>query len=144
MNYKQLNEKMKAQIDILLESGCSMREVGRIMNISHSTVSRYKNGVYKKRTIDIHKKHPDLIKYLHDQYDWKECSVDVCIYKFKRYHRTKPCVSTQQVYNWINKGKMSIQAKDMCYKRSNRKKRSSAMMNHVFGILPTRPYYPLV
>ncbi|MEG0094833.1 MAG: helix-turn-helix domain-containing protein, partial [Erysipelotrichaceae bacterium] len=47
MNYKQLDEKKKAQIDILLETGCSMREVGRRMNISHSTVSRYKNNVYE-------------------------------------------------------------------------------------------------
>lgn len=53
MKYKQLTERLKAQIDILLESGCSMREVGRRLNISHSTVSRYKNNIYKKREISI-------------------------------------------------------------------------------------------
>ena len=48
MNYKQLTEKKKVEIDILLKQGLSMREVGRRLGISHSTISRYKNGVYKK------------------------------------------------------------------------------------------------
>lgn len=48
MNYTQLTEKKKAQIDILLEQGMSMRKVATIIGISHSTISRYKAGIYKK------------------------------------------------------------------------------------------------
>ncbi len=48
MNYKQLTEKKKVEIDILLEQGLSMRKVGEILGISHSTISRYKAGIYKK------------------------------------------------------------------------------------------------
>lgn len=32
MNYKHLDEKKKAQIDILHECKCSMREIGRRLN----------------------------------------------------------------------------------------------------------------
>ncbi len=53
MKYKQLDKKMKVQIDVLLSIGYSMRKVGRELNISHSTISRYKNNVYSKRTVDI-------------------------------------------------------------------------------------------
>ena len=49
MNYTQLTEKMKAQIDILLQQGMSMRKVAEILGIHHSTISRYKRGIYKKR-----------------------------------------------------------------------------------------------
>lgn len=49
MYYKQLNEKNKVEIDILLEQNLSMREVGRRLRISHSTISRYKSGKYKKK-----------------------------------------------------------------------------------------------
>ena len=45
MNYTQLTEKKKAQIDILLEQGMSMRKVATIIGISHSTISRYKAGI---------------------------------------------------------------------------------------------------
>ena len=45
MNYTQLTEKKKAQIDILLEQGMSMRQVAAIFGISHSTISRYKAGI---------------------------------------------------------------------------------------------------
>lgn len=48
MNYKQLTEKKKVEIDILLKQNLSMREVGRRLGISHSTISRYKAGEYKK------------------------------------------------------------------------------------------------
>ena len=49
MNYTQLTEKKKVEIDILLNQGLSMRKVASILGISHSTISRYKSGVYKKR-----------------------------------------------------------------------------------------------
>ena len=61
MNYTQLTEKKKAQIDILLEQGMSMRKVATIIGISHSTISRYKAGIYKKRKIDINKKYEIFI-----------------------------------------------------------------------------------
>ena len=49
MNYTQLTEKKKVEIDILLNQGLSMRKVAAILGISHSTISRYKSGIYKKR-----------------------------------------------------------------------------------------------
>ena len=61
MNYKQLTEKKKVEIDILLKQNLSMREVGRRLGISHSTISRYKAGKYKKRKIDINKRYSDLL-----------------------------------------------------------------------------------
>ena len=36
---------------------------------THSTISRYKNGVYTKRTIDIHQKYAHFIDYLHQKYN---------------------------------------------------------------------------
>ena len=56
MNYTQLTEKKKVEIEILLKQGMSMRQVGLALGISHSTISRYKAGIYKKRKIDINKK----------------------------------------------------------------------------------------
>ncbi len=49
MNYKHLDEKKKAQIDVLFKLDYSMREIGRQLHISHSTVSRY----LRKKTTDI-------------------------------------------------------------------------------------------
>lgn len=49
MNYTQLTNEKKAQIDILLEQGLSMKKVAKILKISHSTISRYKANIYKKR-----------------------------------------------------------------------------------------------
>ncbi|MDH6603781.1 IS30 family transposase [Bacilli bacterium PM5-9] len=77
MNYKQLDEKKKVQIDILLELGHSMREVGRMLNISHSTISRYKNNVYTKRKIDIKTKYKFFLEYLYKHYDSKCRSIEV-------------------------------------------------------------------
>ena len=45
MHYKQLTEKKKVEIDILLKQNMSMREVGRRLGIHHSTISRYKAGI---------------------------------------------------------------------------------------------------
>ena len=45
MNY---TKEKKAQIDILLEQGLSMRKTAEILGISHSNVSRYKANIYKK------------------------------------------------------------------------------------------------
>ncbi|MDE8039404.1 helix-turn-helix domain-containing protein, partial [Erysipelothrix rhusiopathiae] len=41
MKYKQLDKKMKDQIDILLSIGYSMRKAARKLNISHSTISTF-------------------------------------------------------------------------------------------------------
>lgn len=61
MNYTQLTEKKKAQIDILLKHGLSMRATAKIMKVHHSTISRYKSGIYQKRKINIHKKYEIFI-----------------------------------------------------------------------------------
>ncbi len=55
MHYTQLTIEKKAQIDILLEQGLSMRKVATILEISHSTISRYKAGIYKKRKLNLEK-----------------------------------------------------------------------------------------
>ena len=104
MNYKQLTKEKKAQIDILLEQGLSMRRTAQILKISHSTISRYKANIYKKRTIDINTKYDIFLRYLYSHYDYKTCSIEICIIKFKKSHFTAKCPSTIQVFNWINEG----------------------------------------
>lgn len=143
MNYKQLDTKMKAQIDILLDTGYSMRAIGRIMKISHSTVSRYKNGKYVKREINIKKKYKLFLEYLYKHYDWRNRSIEVCVYKFKKYNYNKPCVSAQQVYNWINEGKIDIKISDTCYKRRKRKRAKSGMMNHLAWNIENKTVLPI-
>ena len=143
MNYKQLDDKKKAQIDILLQSGYSMRSVAKQLNISHSTISRYKNNVYQKRQINIQEKYKDFLEYLYKSYDWRCRSIEVCIHQFKKYTPHKPCVSVKQVYNWINEGKIEIQVQDTCYKRSKRKKKTNGMMNHFKWNLENKTVLPI-
>ncbi|MBR3524204.1 MAG: helix-turn-helix domain-containing protein, partial [Bacilli bacterium] len=69
MNYTQLTEKNKAEIDILLKQGLPMRRTASILGISHSTISRYKNNIYKKRKINIDDKYQIFINYLFSHYD---------------------------------------------------------------------------
>ena len=64
MNYTQLTEKKKAQIDILLQQGYSMRKTASMLGISHSTISRYKSGIYKKRKMNVVDKYEIFINYL--------------------------------------------------------------------------------
>ena len=117
MNYTQLTEKKKAQIDILLQQGMSMRKAASILKISHSTISRYKNNVYKKRKIDIHTKYDVFLKYLFDHYDRRDNSIEVCIYNFKRRYKGVKCPTYQQVYNWIKNDKISLKKNMLCYKK---------------------------
>ena len=131
MNYKQLTEKKKVEIDILLDLGLSMRRVGKILGISHSTISRYKAGIYKKRKIDINKKYEIFIKYLYDHYDRRHNGIEVCVHKFKNKYKFAPKVSYQQVYIWIIQGKLEITRQTICYKKRRRKSNQSGMMNHL-------------
>ena len=121
MNYKQLTEKKKVEIDILLAQGFSMREVGRRLNISHSTISRYKAGIYKKRKIDINKKYEIFIKYLFDHYDRRVCSIEICINKFKKSYVFAKCPSVKQVYNWIKELKKIQEAEVIENKKTGTK-----------------------
>ena len=84
MNYTQLTEKKKVEIDILLKQGMSMRKVALVLGISHSTISRYKAGIYKKRTIDINDKYSIFLEYLYSHYDRRNNSIEVCIFMFKK------------------------------------------------------------
>ncbi|QIK70251.1 IS30 family transposase [Erysipelothrix sp. HDW6C] len=143
MKYKQLDTTMKAQIDVLLATGHSMRSVGRILNISHTTVSRYKNKVYKKRTINIRDKYEKFISYIEKHYDRRSQSIEVCVYRFKKYHSSEPQVSVQNVYNWINSGKLNFKSHNMCYKRSKRKNRVNGMMNHLRWNLDNKTILPI-
>lgn len=142
MNYKQLDEKKKVQIDTLLEAGYSMREVGRRLHISHSTISRYKNNVYRKREINIKRKYKYFLEYLYKYYDWRCKSIEVCVHQFKKFNPQKACVTTQQVYNWINEGKIDITVSDTCYKRRKRKRRNG-MMNHLEWNLKEKTVLPI-
>ena len=84
MNYKQLDDKMKVKIDFLLEKGLSLRACARELGISHSTISRYKNNVYKKREINIQEKYKDFLDYLYKHYDWRCRSIEVCVHHCHR------------------------------------------------------------
>ena len=140
MNYKQLTEKKKVEIDILLAQKFSMREVGRRLGISHSTISRYKSGIYKKRKIDINKKYELFIKYLFDHYDRRHHSIEVCIHYFKKSYFAK-CPSVKQVYNWINDGKIFLTKDKLCYRK--RKNRKSGMMAHFEWNLNNKTVLPI-
>lgn len=128
MNYTQLNNEKKAQIDILLSQGLSMRKVASIIGISHSTISRYKAGIYKKRIVSIESKYEIFLNYLYSHYDSKVCSIEVCVFKFKRNYLNAQCPSVKQVYNWINEGKIKLTKDKLCYKK-HRSYRSN-MMSH--------------
>lgn len=130
MNYKQLDDKKKVKIDALLDVGYSMRKVADIMDVNVSTISRYKNKVYKKREYDIHKKYKAFIEYLYLHYNPKDTSIDICVYKFTRYHPFQNSVTTKQVYNWINDGKLNLIPDNLCYKRRKRRKNLSGLMKH--------------
>jgi len=142
MNYTQLTEKKKVEIDILLKQGLSMREVGRRLNISHSTISRYKAGIYKKRKIDINKKYEIFIKYLFDHYDRRNCSIEVCLYKFKKNYIFAPCPNMKQVYNWISAGKIYLTREKICYKKHKRKNQNG-MMRHTQWNLENKTVLPI-
>lgn len=140
MNYKQLTPKKKVEIDILLAQGFSMRKVAKTLNISHSTISRYKAGIYKKREININKKYDLFIKYLYEHYDKKTCSIEICVHKFKKSYFAR-CPSTQQVYNWIKAEKIEIGKDKLCYKKRRSKK--SGMMSHFEWNLENKTILPI-
>lgn len=128
MNYTQLTIEKKAQIDILLEQGLSMRKVASILRISHSTISRYKSNIYKKRKINIEEKYDIFLKYLYSHYDRKTCSIEICIFKFKKQYLNIKCPTIKQVYNWINEGKIELKKDALCYKKH--KSNKTNMMSH--------------
>lgn len=141
MNYTQLTKEKKAQIDILLEQGLSMRKTASILGISHSTISRYKAGIYKKRKINIEEKYDIFLRYLYSHYDYKTCSIEICVFKFKKSHLNAKCPTVQQVYNWINKGKIKLSKEDLCYKKHRSSK--SNMMSHTKWNLDNKTVLPI-
>lgn len=141
MNYTQLTDKKKVEIDILLKQGLSMRKVASILGISHSTISRYKAGVYKKRKIDITKRYPIFLDYLYSHYDRRTNSIELCIYMFKRRYKTAKCPTVQQIYNWINKGKINLTRDKLCYKKRRNKK--YGMMQHTKWNLDNKTVLPI-
>ena len=141
MNYTQLTEKNKVEIDILLKQGLSMRQVGKILGISHSTISRYKAGVYKKRKIDITKKYDIFLNYLYSHYDRRTNSIEVCVYMFKKRYKCVKSPTVQQVYNWINKGKIELTKDKLCYKK--RRNNKNGMMRHTKWNLDNKTVLPI-
>lgn len=140
MNYTQLTEKKKVEIDILLKEGYSMRKVAEKLGIHHSTISRYKRGIYKKRKIDINKKYELFIKYLFEHYDKRVSSIEICVHKFKKSYFA-PCPSVQQVYNWIKEGKIFLTKENLCYKKRRGKK--TGMMAHFEWNLDHKTVLPI-
>jgi len=143
MNYTQLTEKNKAEIDILLKQGLSMRRTASILGISHSTISRYKNNIYKKRKINIDDKYQIFINYLFSHYDKKTASIEVCVYKFRKSHLTAKCPTVRQVYNWINNGKIFLTKDKLCYKKARGKNNKSGMMKHTKWNLDHKTVLPI-
>ena len=141
MNYTQLTDKKKVEIDILLKQGLSMRKVASILGISHSTISRYKSGVYKKRKIDITERYPIFLDYLYTHYDRRTSSIELCIYMFKKRYKTAKCPTVRQVYNWINEGKINITRDKLCYKKRRNKK--YGMMQHTKWNLDNKTVLPI-
>ena len=141
MNYTQLTDKKKVEIDILLKQGLSMRKVASILGISHSTISRYKAGFYKKRKIDITKRYPIFLDYLYSHYDRRTNSIELCIYTFKKRYKTAKCPTIRQVYNWINEGKINITKDKLCYKKRRNKK--YGMMQHTKWNLDNKTVLPI-
>lgn len=119
-----------------------MRKVGQILNINHSTISRYKSDKYKKRKTDIHKKYEIFLKYLYTHYDWRNNSIEVCIHKFKKRYLFAPSPSFQQVYNWINEGKIKITREQTCYKK-RRKNNKGGMMRPTVWNLENKTVLPI-
>jgi len=119
-----------------------MRKVAEILGVSHSTISRYKAGIYKKRQIDINKKYEIFIKYLFDHYDRRTCSIEICVYMFKKRYKTVNCPTVRQVYNWINKEKIFLTKEKLCYKK-RRGKNKSGMMQHFKWNLDNKTVLPI-
>ena len=142
MNYTQLKQKNKDQIDILLEQGMSMRKVASILGISHSTISRYKAGIYKKRKIDITEKYSIFLEYLYTHYDRRTNSIEICIHMFKKRYKGVKCPSMKQVYNWINNGKINLKRNMLCYKK-RKGKNKGGMMQHTKWNLDHKTVLPI-
>jgi len=143
MNYKQLTEKKKVEIDTLLSQGYSMRKIGEILNISHSTVSRYKSRRRYRKKFNINDKYPVFINFIYNHYDRRHHSIEVCVYLFKKKYAYAPSVSVQQVYNWIKEGKIEIAREDICYKKRKKKKYKSGMMRHLEWNLENKTVLPI-
>lgn len=142
MNYTQLTDKKKAQIDILLEQGLSMRQTAKIMGIHHSTISRYKAGIYKKRNININEKYEIFLNYLYSHYDRRNFSIEVCVYMFRKRYKSVKCPSIKQIYNWINNNKIEINKNNMCHKR-RKNKIHSGMWSHTKWNLDNKTVLPI-
>ena len=84
-----------------------------------------------------------MIAYIEEHYDRKTMSIEVCMYNFCRYHTTHPKVSVQQIYNWINTGRINIDPKNMCYKRRKRKLKTNGMMSHLKSQLNIKTVFPI-
>ena len=143
MNYTQLTEKNKVEIDILLKQGLSMRKVAEIIGVHHSTISRYKAGIYKKRKIDINKKYSIFLDYLYSHYDRRINSIEICIYMFKKRYKGVLCPTIQQVYNWIKTDKIHIKKNQLCYKKSRSKKKNNSMIKHTLWNLENKTVLPI-
>ena len=60
---------------------------------------------------------------------------------FKRKYPYAPCVSFQQVYNWIHSGKINISNQQLCYKK--RRSKRNGMMRHTLWNLSNKTVLPI-
>ena len=81
------------------------------------------------------------MRYLYTHYDYKTCSIEICVTKFKRQYLNANCPSIKQVYNWINEGKIKLSKNDLCYKK--RRSNKSSMMNHTKWNLDNKTVLPI-
>lgn len=118
-----------------------MRESAKMLGISHSTISRYKAGFYKKWMIDINKKYSSFINYFYNHYDRRYCSVDIVIHIFKNKCRTEKYPSVQQVYNWIKNDKLELRIIHYTTKENGQIIRKAEWSSILNGILIIERFY---
>lgn len=135
MNYTHLTTERKVAILTLSKDGNSIRTISKKLAIPKSTVHRIvKSGLTarKKWSLDINKKYNVFLDYLRKHFDWKCKSIDVCVNTFQKYHKFENSVSTKEVYNWLNSGKLDLGR--LCYKKHKRNRKWNMMTHFKWNI----------
>ncbi len=139
MNYTHLTLENKVAIKTLRNEGYSIRMIACKLGIPKSTVHRplsTPKDKVQKTSINIEKKYTKFLDYLRKNHDWKTSSVELCVHRFKMFHKFDRSVSVKQVYNRINSGKLDLGK--LCYKNII-KKRSTQWWIIYTETLRTKP-----
>lgn len=89
----------------------------------YTTYRKKESGDRLEREEHIKPQCERFVKYLYDYYNYRNNSIGVCVEIFKRKYSYAPCASFQQVYNWINTGKINIRREELCYKKKKKLKK---------------------